>query len=95
MSFRSARADRRGHWTFGRRRSTASDDEIRAALVAIETAFASGVSLRAIARAVGVSDRAVRKWLDGERTPSAEHCRAVLERYGPVGLGPPAAREYP
>ena len=76
--FASLRKDGRGHWPAGKRRSDASGRDVRRALAAIRRANErDGHSLRSIARTLGVSDRTVRRWLDGI-APTAAHCRRIL-----------------
>lgn len=80
--FASSRKDGRGHWTPGKPRSDASDTDVRRTLAAIRRANERDKhSLRSIARTVGVSDRAVRRWLSGDHRPTAENCADVLAHY--------------
>lgn len=78
----TSRKDGRGHWTPGKRRSDASDKDVRRALAAIRRANErDNHSLRSIARTLGVNDRSVRRWLAGEDTPTAANCADVIAHY--------------
>lgn len=61
----------RGHWPRGKRRNSPPADwpAVRARL--------QGMSRRGLARLVGVSDRTVRRWLDGTCQPPAEAVRKL------------------
>lgn len=73
---KSARADGRGGWTPGKRRHADCGDwqRIRLRVVSLlTTKYQYGrVTARAIAAAVGVSDRTLRRWLSGEDRPTPE-----------------------
>lgn len=68
----------RGHWPRGRRRNPITPrgwERLRAAIAAIlpDAPRHGRLSRRALARYLGVSDRTVRRWLDGTDYPSAEY----------------------
>ena len=73
---KSARADGRGGWVPGKRRHTDVGDwqRIRLRVVSLlNDHYEPGrVSVRALAAAIGVADRTVRRWLAGEDRPSPE-----------------------
>lgn len=73
----SARRDGRGHWPAGKRRSDVEPLERRRAVVRLRAAIEKGESRRAIARAIGMSDRTVRRWLAGEDWPMAQSARRL------------------
>lgn len=66
----SARADGRGHWPKGKRRSKLSPAEHEKFLAELRQLLAEGLSRREIARRRGVSEKAVRNWLSGEDLPA-------------------------
>ena len=72
----SKRHDKRGHWPAGKRRHADSGQWSRTRLTIsalVNEHYSHGVrSMRALAVAVGVSDRAVRRWLSGEDRPSPQ-----------------------
>jgi len=68
----------RGHWTRGKRRK--GIDGCGPLLAGIG-------SIRAIARAAGVSPRAVSWWLTGKSAPSLEQLWAIIDRLLPRGTG--------
>jgi len=71
---KSARADGRGGWTTGKRRHENVGDwqRIRLRIVSLlnDRPQYGVISARAISLALGVSDRTVRRWLQGEDRPS-------------------------
>lgn len=81
----SKRDDKRGHWPSGKRRNQDIGDwsKIRKGLVKLlSSSLRPGViSSRALAKDIGVDERAIRKWLSGECRPlpaSQEACRVWL-----------------
>jgi transcriptional regulator with XRE-family HTH domain len=72
----------RGHWPQGKRRNPDSGSWSRTRLVL--TKFlgdkykAGSVSIRALADALGVSDRSVRRWLAGEDRPEPDMQDAIV-----------------
>ena len=80
----SARADGRGGWPTGKRRhSVGTWPATLARLRALLTQPRRGVvSRNAIAKAVGVSEGTVRRWVSGEDVPSAELQGAVKRWVG-------------
>lgn len=77
----SSRSDRRGHWPRGKRRHEDAGDWT-AVQLQLQTLFDSVstvlLSRRQTARDIGVSDRTLRKWLDGTSRPPREKQDAVL-----------------
>jgi len=76
-SLRALHASRRG-----RRRSapSAERDEVIERMRRVLESPKRGVrSIRAVSRSVGVSDRAVRRWLAGEDWPGMRYVRAMRE----------------
>ncbi len=76
------REDKRGHWPLGRRRNLVDPERLAACLDALRAVLATHsergrVSVRALASAVGVTDRAVRRWLDGSAQPDVGRLRRV------------------
>ena len=71
---KSARADGRGGWTPGKRRNQDVGDwqRIRITLASLlnDRPEAGRVSVRSIARVIGVADRTLRRWLSGEDRPA-------------------------
>lgn len=76
---KSRRADGKGHWPAGKRRSPLTARE-RRALVALVHRAIEAESARAVARALGVSDRTVRRWRDEIDVPMPEQAAAMRER---------------
>lgn len=77
---KSARADGRGGWTPGKRRSGINVRAKNAFVLLLRRACArQDSSIRAVARTLDVSDRTVRRWLSGEDWPASEEI-AVLSR---------------
>lgn len=70
------RADRRGHWTPGKRRSRMTAREREQFLAALRR-HSEAESIRSTARQLKCSDRAVRRWLTGEDWPTS---RAIIKR---------------
>lgn len=65
----SHRADGRGHWPRGRRR-TPDSDERREAIAGLHARIADGWSIRGIAGDLKVSGRTLGRWLSGRHHPS-------------------------
>ena len=85
---KSVRADGRGHWRAGKRRSDAPAKLRRRLLAAIRRAQRNGLSIRAVGRALDVSDKTVRRWLAEHDYPdaaTAERAIAVLRDFGAHG----------
>ena len=76
---RSARADGRGHWPAGKLRTTLTPPERRVVLGHLRAAVRELHSMRAVGRALGISDRSVRRALDGTDQPT-ERLRTLLRR---------------
>lgn len=74
IKHKSARADGRGGWPTGKRRHEDVGDwqRIRLRIVSLlnDRPEHGRVSVRAIARVMGVADRTLRRWLQGEDRPS-------------------------
>ncbi len=72
----------KGHWPRGKRRH--SDDGVRALIARTKRLFRHVVpgktSAKALARAIGVSDRTVHRWLRSEDVPS-EANRAAWSKW--------------
>ncbi len=81
ITARTKRADGRGHWPAGKRRG---DGPIPRRLRArMERAIEGGqISIRGIARHLGVSDRTVRRWLTGEHWPVSHHLDRLSDLFG-------------
>ena len=76
-SLRALHASRRG-----RRKSAPSaerEDTLERVRRLLENPARGVRSIRAVARSVGVSDRAVRRWLAGEDWPGMRYVRAMRE----------------
>jgi len=82
------KTDRRGNWTKGKRRNEPGSDwaRVRKRLERLlrdpqrkATEGLPGRSRAGLAAWLGVSDRAVRRWLSGEDMPSAESVAAMAE----------------
>jgi plasmid maintenance system antidote protein VapI len=71
----------RGHWTAGKRRNPDRGEwgRIRLTLARfLDDHYQPGkVSGRALAGSLGVSDRTVRRWIDGTDRPSPEYQQAI------------------
>lgn len=78
----SKRADGRGHWPPGKPRHRTDPVAAESAICALETLLATRhtpgeISIREAAYAVGVGDRAVRRWLARESIPSPRALRRL------------------
>lgn len=80
MTLSSARPDGRGHWPRGKRRSSLTADQQRALLAELRRVIGRGESRRGIARLLDVSDRTVRRWLDGTHVPLPAQATAIRRR---------------
>lgn len=72
---KSKRQDKRGHWEKGKRRNPVGGwNRIRRGIQSLLDNHATRgvISFRAIAAAVGVDDRTVRRWMSGEDVPSTD-----------------------
>lgn len=74
---RSKRKGARGHWPRGKRRSDLDEKTRRQLIARIRVACDRGLSLKAIAEAIRVSDRAVRRWLAGDHYPMKRSVRRM------------------
>jgi DNA-binding transcriptional regulator YiaG len=65
----------KGHWPKGKRRNSSiyAPQTVRL----IRSSYRQGLSLKQIARHLGVSDRTVRRWRDGIDCPSDERYRPI------------------
>lgn len=61
----------KGHWPAGKRRHPSADLEIRRLARLLRHPERKRISRRAAAAACGVSERAVRRWLDRTDVPNA------------------------
>jgi DNA-binding transcriptional regulator YiaG len=67
---RSVRKDGRGHWQANKRRSDLSSEDAIRLVRMLSEALASGMSMRAVARVTGISERTLRRWFSGEDKPT-------------------------
>lgn len=67
----------KGHWPAGKTRHPAAATTIAALARLLETPIRGSISVRAIAANIGVSDRTLRRWLDGTHNPSPDHARRL------------------
>jgi len=77
---KSHRSDGRGHWPAGRRRNAPSPSRqvlSRVRRVLVYRHSYGEISRRSLAVHIGVSDRTVRRWLDGTHIPSPEYLAAL------------------
>ena len=66
-----------GHWPAGKRRNNPRGWSLL--LVRLKKYVAQRASARETARAIGVSDRTLRRWLNGEDVPGDEAAAQVRE----------------
>lgn len=76
---KSKRADGRGHWARGKRRSNLTDEQAAAVRGKLRGAVRV-TSARAVARMLGVSDMCVRRIVTGEDMASERTAQLVAER---------------
>ena len=78
---KSKRKDKRGHWPKGKRRNEDRGDwsrlRLRLASLINNYHLRGSVSIRVCADAIGVSDRTVRKYLDGTLRPTLDTQDAI------------------
>jgi len=88
---KSARADGRGGWPVGKKRHADVGDWQRIRLRVcslLDDRYEYGrVTVRAIAAAIGVSDRTMRRWLSGEDRPSPEDQERLRAWAAEIGAG--------
>lgn len=77
----SSRTDGRGHWPAGKRRNPDCGKWSRLRLTLsrfLDDRYEIGrITPRALATELGVSDRAVHRWLSGQHRPSEEYQLAI------------------
>lgn len=73
----SARADKRGHWPEGKRRSDLTAAQVAEVVTLVERALRSGMSLREIQRRTAVDESRLRRWLKGDHWPTSETAKLV------------------
>jgi transcriptional regulator with XRE-family HTH domain len=75
----------RGHWPLGKKRNPKMPARLKTRIRKRITPIAGGAypddvhTVKSIARAIGVSDRTLRRWLAGEDNPSSDHVRRLEE----------------
>lgn len=83
MPIKSKRGDHRGHWPKGKRRNPDAGQWGRTRLALarfLETNYRPGeISARALAADMGLTDRAVRRWINGTGRPDPETQDAVAQ----------------